>query len=165
MELDNQIAKHTYISLLADVLKKKIEVLTTLLDLTEQQDSIITTEPFNDEEFLNTISAKEGYIDELLKLEDGFERIYSTIKEELTSSKDKFADEISKFKEYIGIITDLSVKLQSTEARNKQKMETYLAAQRNNLRKSRISNQTVANYYKTTSLQHEAQSYFYDKKK
>lgn len=165
MELDNHAAKQTYIQLLADILIKKSEVLNQLLDLTQTQETMINNEPFLEDEFSNIISLKEEKIQVLMKLDSGFEQIYESVRNELTSSKEKYENEITKLKEHIASITDLSVKLQTLEIRNKSKLEVVLATKRKSIKSARISNQTVANYYKNMAQHTEEQSYFYDKKK
>ena len=75
-----------------------------------------------------------------------------------------YSVEISCMKELITKITDLSVRLQAIEKRNKEKFEAVIASKRIEIKKLRISNQTATNYYKTMAQQHESQSYFYDKK-
>ncbi|MDF2944215.1 MAG: hypothetical protein K0S01_3073 [Herbinix sp.] len=164
MELENHTTKQAYIQLLADTLKKKTEVLDLLMNLSEQQDSIISSEDFDEEQFLQTITLKEEQIDSLTKLDAGFEQLYESVKVELETGRAKYTIEISALKERITEITDLSVKLQALEKRNKSKLEVLLAQKRKVIKNSRISNQTAANYYKTMAKQHEAQSVFYDKK-
>jgi hypothetical protein len=165
MELENQAARNTYIQLLVDTLQKKSKVLKLLMNITEQQENIISAPNFNEDEFLKTISLKEEQIQTLEKLDNGFDQIYESIKEELANKKEKFGTEIASLKVLIVEITDMSVKLQALERRNKSKMEVIFSNKRREIKNSRLSNQTVANYYKNMSKQQEAQSYFYDKKK
>jgi hypothetical protein len=165
MELENHTAKQAYIQLLAETLKKKDDILNRLLELTKGQDEIISADPFNEDEFHQMITLKEEQILALTKLDTGFEQLYVSVKDELESGKEKYASEIAILKEYIIRITDLSVRLQTMEKRNKAKLEVLLATKRKNIKGARISNQTAANYYKTMAKQQEAQSYFYDKKK
>jgi hypothetical protein len=165
MDLDNHDTKQVYIQLLTEVLQKKIEVFHKLLDLTLRQENIIGAEPFTEDEFLQTISKKETQINDLSKLDSGFEKLYNSVKEELSLNKDKYKNEISLLKDQISAITELSVKIQATEKRNKTKLEAVLARKRKDIKTARISSQTATNYYKTMANQHEAQSFFYDKKK
>jgi hypothetical protein len=164
MELENHTAVQTYIQLLADTLKRKTEVLNQLLELTERQELIIEAEDLNEEEFLRVISLKEEQLQVLDKLDSGFEKLYESVREELTLGKEKYKEQVNFLKEQISVITDLSVRLQTLERRNKAKLEVIFATKRKNLKNARISSQTVANYYKTISKQHEDQSFFYDKK-
>jgi flagellar biosynthesis/type III secretory pathway chaperone len=165
MDLDNQTAKQTYIQLLADTLKKKIEVLNQLMELTGKQETEITSEVFNEDNFMELITLKDAQIQKLNMLDDGFEHLFRSVSDELAAGKGSYAEKIIELKEYITVITDMSVKLQTMEARNKSKLEVLLATKRKNILKAKVSAQTATNYYKTMAMQHEAQSYFYDKKK
>jgi tRNA U55 pseudouridine synthase TruB len=165
MELDNQAAKQTYIKLLADTLKRKTEVLGIVLELTKQQEDIITSEPLDEEEFLRIVDEKEEQINTLIKLDDGFEQLYQSVKEELVTGRDKYIDDIVSMQELIAGITDASVELQAREKRNKASMEAYFATKRKDIRNSRASNRAVTNYYKSITKQQASQSIFYDKKK
>jgi hypothetical protein len=164
MGLENQTTKQTYIGLLAEILKRKIEVLKLLMDLSVQQEQILTAEAFDEDLFLTTIDQKEEQINRLNTLDEGFDKIYNGVKEELSVDKVSYTSEILLMKDLITEITDMSVKLQAIEKRNKEKLEQVLVEKRKEIKNFRVSNQTATNYYKTMAQQHEAQSYFYDKK-
>lgn len=164
MELENDTAKQAYIQLLAEILKKKTEVLNKLTDLTQRQETVINSDSFNENSFNEIISLKEEQLKALSKLDDGFEQLYESVKEELTVNKNSYTAQISQLKDQITVITDYSVKLQTMESRNKAKLEALLTLKRKNIQKAKISSQTATNYYKTMAQQHEAQSFFYDKK-
>lgn len=164
MELNGN-AKQTYIQLLVDTLVKKHEVLSELMRITEKQQSIINNDSFDEDEFLKTISLKEEQINSLSELDRGFELIYDRSREELNENRKEYASQITSLKELVTAVTDLSVKLQALEKRNRTKLETLLTNKRKNIKNSRLSNETVTSYYKNMSSKPEAQSYFYDKKK
>lgn len=165
MELDNGATKQAYIQLLIDTSRKKLQILQVLADITEDQEKILNSETFDDDRFLQTISGKEEQLTSLTDLDDGFEQIYSSVKDELVQNKFRYETEIATLQEYITSITDLSVRLQAMEQRNKVKLEMILSSKRREIRMSKISSQSAANYYKTMTQQHETQSFFYDKKK
>ncbi len=165
MELEKQTSKQAYIMLLSDASRKKIGVLRALLDLTEQQDIIISDEDFNEDLFLETINQKEEQIKMLTEIDDGFDKLYKSVREELITDKAKYAVPIISLKDQISEITDLSVELQVLERRNKAKLEVIFARKRNDIKMSRLNNQSVVNYYKSMSVRQDDQSYFYDKKK
>jgi len=164
MELNNN-AKETYIQLLIDSLKKKRGILDELMMVTERQREIIDSENFREDEFLETISLKEGFIKELVDLDKGFEMVYERIREELNENRKDYIPQITALKELVTVVTDLSVKLQALEKSNKAKLETLMVNQRKKIKNLRLGNETVASYYKTMSNQSEGRSYFYDKKK
>jgi len=165
MDIENHTTRQVYIQLLADVLKKKLEVLSRLVSLTEQQEKMITSDFFEDDQFLQTVTLKEEQLQNLSKLDTGFEQLYEGVKDELVVNKENYMTEIALLKEQILSVTDMSVKLQAMEKRNKSKLEFLFVKKRKDLKNSRISSQTATNYYKTMANQHEVQSFFYDKKK
>lgn len=165
MELDSQAARQTYVKLLADTLKKKSEILKRLKDITMHQEDIIASDHLDEDEFLRTVSLKEELINTLIKLDDGFEQLYESVKEELVTNKDKYTDDIMRLKELITAITDTSVEIEALEKRNKVRIEAYFSMKRREIRNSRMSSRTVSNYYKSLAKQQETQAIFYDKKK
>lgn len=165
MELDNSGTKVAYIQLLIDTSKKKLDILKELMLVTERQEELMNTEAFDEDQFSQTISAKDELLKRLIELDQGFERIYNSVQDELKDNRYRYEVEIKTLQEYISSITDVSVKLQALELRNKTKLETVLAAKRRDIGKSKVSSSTAAKYYKTMTNQNEAQSFFYDKKK
>ena len=163
MEL-NDNAKETYIQLLIDSLVKKQGVLNELMEITTRQQNIIDTESFEEDEFLKTISLKEEQIKSLEEMDRGFELVYDRIRENLSDNRKEYIPQITALKELVTIITDLSVRLQALEKRNKPKLEALLANKRKSIKNSRLSNETVTNYYKNMSNKPDTKSYFYDKK-
>lgn len=164
MEL-NDSAKQTYIQLLIDSLGKKHEVLNELMQLTTRQQSMIGSEGFDEDEFLATISLKEEALKSLSELDRGFELIYDRIREELKNNSKEYTVQIASLKDLVTEVTDLSVKLQALEKRNRSKLEGQLANKRKAIKNARLSNETVTNYYKTVSGNQSNQAHFYDKKK
>lgn len=165
MELENQAAKQVYIKLLIEALNKKLEVLNQLLNITKEQENIIAAEVLNEDGVLDTINNKEVLILQLSSLDQGFEQVYHSVKEEFTENKYKYVAEITAMKEAILLITDVSIQLQALEQRNKSNLEVLLVQKRRDIKKSRVSSNTVAKYYKTMAVQNGAESFFYDKKK
>lgn len=164
MDLENNATKKAYVQLLADILEKKLVVLNRLMGITEKQELLISSDTFEEEQFLQTISLKDEQIQILSKLDTGFDQLYEGVKEELNGNKEKYVMEISLLKEHISHITDVSVKLQVLETRNKSKLEIIFAQKRRDIKNARISSQTATNYYKNISSNKETQSFFYDKK-
>ena len=164
MELNNEV-KQTYIQLLIDSLEKKYEVLEKLMKVTTGQQDLIDSDSFNEDEFMHTITLKEEQINKLSELDKGFEMMYDRIRDELNDNRKKYLSEITLLKELVTKVTDMSVKLQALEQRNKSKLEALLTSKRKNIKNARLSNETVTNYYKNMSGGKESKSYFYDKKK
>ncbi len=162
MELNNP--NQTYFILLKDTSKKKIGVLQELLKYTLIQEKIIDQGDIEKEEFLDTISEKEKQLNILLQLDDGFEQVYQRIKDSLLKYPKYFEAEVKELKDLITIITDLNIKLQALEKRNKTKMDNVLIKKRLEIKNFKANNQMVSNYYKNMANQHQGQAYFLDKK-
>ena len=162
MEL-NDNNKKTYIQIIIESLNKKYKVLNELMQITSRQKAIVDADSFDEDLFMETISLKQEQIDKLSELDRGFELVYDRIREDLKTNSKEYQSEITSLKELVTKITDLNIKLQALEKSNKPKLESRLANKRQSIKKSRLSNQTVTNYYKTMSGGQETQSYFYDK--
>jgi flagellar biosynthesis/type III secretory pathway chaperone len=165
MDIHDNTTKQAYIQLLIDTLEKKKKILNWLMNVTEQQDEIMTSDAFDGSLFDQTINIKGEHLQSLTMLDEGFEKIYEAVRDELSVNKSKYESEIKTLQVLITDITDLSVKLQALEKRNKAKMDFVLSKKRKEIRDTRLSSKTVANYYKTMNKQNEIQSIFYDKKK
>ena len=165
MDLEEGAAKQAYMQMLLDTLNKKKNILKFLMNVTEQQEELIAAESFDDSLFEQTITIKEEHLKTLTILDKGFEKLYDGIKNELMIEKYKYKDEILQLKELIIELTDISVKLQAVEKRNKTKIDFVFSQKRKAIKNSRISSRTVSNYYKNMAKQNEEQSIFYDKKK
>lgn len=165
MDFEHGKAKQLYIQLLSEALDKKGRVLEQLLELTQQQESIISSDTFEEDFFLQIVTQKEELLKELDKLDQGFEQIYTRVKEELDQNRYQYREEIAGLQQQILNITDTTVKIQATEKRNKLKLDQIFADKRRKIKASKMSNQMAANYYKAMSNQHEIPSTFYDKKK
>lgn len=165
MDMEDVVARKTYILLLIETIEKKKKILSWLQNVTKQQEMIIITDPFDEQLFEETIGIKEKHLNELKLLDDGFEGIYNGIRNEISENKEKYKIEIDKLKKLIAEVTDISMELQALEKRNKSKLNVLFSKKRTEIRDLRMSSKMVTNYYKNMANQQESQSFFYDKKK
>ncbi len=161
MEKENNI----YIGILLDSLEKKEQLLSQILDITMQQDAILSSEDLNMEAFDITMDEKQNLIDKVEHLDLGFESVYTRVSDELVGHKNLYQTEILKMQSLITNLTEISVRLQTMEERNKVKLGLYLTNEKQKIKLSKLSSQTVTSYYKNMANQHQGQSYFLDKKK
>lgn len=162
--MENSNQNDTYLNLLEDALKKKNIVLDKLLLLTQEQETLISAGNVEEEEFLLVIDKKEEQISLINQLDEGFDQLYQRVKNELIESKDKYVTQIVALQVLIREITDKSVRLQTCEVRNRNKLEHYLQTKRKEIKDFKVNNKTVSNYYKNMNVQQQ-ESYFFDKKK
>jgi hypothetical protein len=159
------VDNNTYIHILTDTLIKKNALLDKLLNLTALQDRYINEENPNMEEFDQTLVEKEEYIMQINQLDDGFEKIFTHVQDELSIKRIEHKEQIESLQELIRQITDKSTKLQGAELRNKIKLEAYFLVKKKEIKNFKISSRTASNYYKNMRYQQTGESYFLDKKK
>ena len=139
-----------YVEILLESLKKKKSMLQNILEQNIRQEEVIRNN-WDMDEFDRTVKLKRRYIWELESLDSGFEKVYARIKEELSEVKEHHRDEISQMQKLISEITDLSVRIQASEERNKKLVETYFSYTRGKIRESKKSVRVASDYYKSMS--------------
>lgn len=156
---------NNYLNILEDSLKKKIEVLNRIGEVNDAQTEVLKGESPDLEAFDQMMEEKDLYIDELTKLDEGFEALYDNVKQELIGNRQKYADQIKRLQELITQITDKSVSIQAQEARNKALVENCFKKKRQELGNSRKNSQAAYGYYQNMNNMKGIQPQFMDKKK
>ncbi|MDD5948272.1 MAG: hypothetical protein PUC39_00835 [Lachnospiraceae bacterium] len=154
-----------YIRILRESLEKKERILHNLLDMTRQQEEYLAGSEFELDVFEEMLDVKNGMIEELNSVDDGFETVYERIREYLQSHQKELAEPIREMQNRVREITSLSVSLQALEERNRKKLEGVFASKQQEIKKFRQSSQMVNNYYQTMSGAGSYQPSFLDKKK
>lgn len=156
---------NNYLNILEDSLKKKMEVLKRISEVNDAQTEVLKEESADLEAFDQMMEEKDQYIDELTKLDEGFESLYDNVKQELIGNRQKYADQIKRLQELITQITDASVSIQAQEARNKALVENCFKKKRQELGNSRKNSQAAYGYYQNMNNMKGIQPQFMDKKK
>ena len=154
-----------YIRILRESLETKERILHNLLDMTRQQEEHLAGSEFELDVFEEMLDVKNGMIEELNSVDDGFETVYERIREYLQSHQKELAEPIREMQNRVREITSLSVSLQALEERNRKKLEGVFASKQQEIKKFRQSSQMVNNYYQTMSGAGSYQPSFLDKKK
>lgn len=137
-----------YLNILEESLRKKMEVLDRIQEYNEKQYQVFTAETVDMTEFDDAIEEKGRLIEELTKLDDGFETLYANIATQLQAEKEKHAGQIRTLQDLIREVTDKSMTVQASEARNKALIEAYFAKEKNQIKENRVSSKVVYGYYK-----------------
>lgn len=140
-----------YLEILTDSLKKKSKVLDEIMRYNSDQENLLRQESISLEELDANMELKDGLVQKLVQLDDGFETLYERIKEQLLTQKDQYKAQIGQMQELISEITEKSVSIQAQEARNKGMIENYFARERGQLRQSRQVSKAAYGYYKSMS--------------
>ena len=155
----------TYIRMMLDILNKKEVQLTSLLELTMEQEKILKDVDFDEDAFSKLIEKKRGHLQKLEETDMGFQAIYNRIAEEMKNNKDEYKEQILEMQRLITGVTDLGVKLSALEEKNRTSLEAKLQGKRQNIRQFKVSKQTEDKYYKNMIGMQTGASYFMDQKK
>lgn len=153
-----------YLQMLSESLDKKIIILNELQKLTDRQRQLAMESEFDMEAYEAAVDGKDTLIEELNKLDGGFQILYDNISVQLKDNRQLYAEQIRVLQAKIKLILDKSTSLQVAEKHNKEMITSKFATMRQEIRQVKKSRATAANYYKTmNSITSEA--YFLDQKK
>ena len=153
-----------YLEVLSESLDKKLTILGELVTLTEEQGTIASAGAFDEERFNAIVHQKSTLIEELEKLDEGFQTLYDRIKEQLEQDKEQYRDEIELLRTKIRRVTDLSTGLMSMERRNQPAIAARFREAKKEVRQVKRTRAMAANYYKAQNKISE-EPYFVDRKK
>ena len=157
--------QNNYIVIMLESLQKKVSLLETLSKKCDKQSDIVSQKEISWRDFDSNIAEKQSMIDELMQLDEGFEKLYERVKPEIYKNKEKYSVEIAKMQELIMLITDLSVHIQAKEERNRKLVEKSILLLRQDIKKSRTSVKAASDYYKSMSKVNYIDPQFMDRKK
>lgn len=156
---------NTYLNILTDSLDEKSDVLKKIYEVTKRQNEYVNTSKIDLEEFDIYITEKQQYIDRLDILDSGFQSTFDRISDELKQNINLYKDKLRILKNKITIASEIGIKIQVLEEKNKIIMEEYFRNRKREIKKFKKSKKTATNYYKNMNDSFKEQSYFLDKKK
>lgn len=154
-----------YLTILQESLEKKIVILDSLYQYCEQQENLLKREKLSLEEYDSIVDEKDKLIEQLTKLDEGFETVYGHVKDQLLNNKEMYKPQISIIQKLIATITEKSMSIQSKEARNKVLVEQHFKNIRQSMHANVKSTKAAYNYYKNTNNMGYETSQFMDQKK
>jgi hypothetical protein len=154
-----------YLDILMESLHKKIGVLDSLAAINVRQKECMAAEPVDYEGFDGCVDEKDRLIQDLDKMDEGFELAYAHVKEELPANREKYAAYVRRMQDLISEVMDKSVSLQAQEERNRQAVEDAFRRERKGLRQGRKSSKAAMDYYRNVSSSNVMPPQFMDKKK
>ena len=159
------MADNQYILIMLQSLQKKDKVLDSIIQINKRQKEELENPSLDPDDFDKTVEEKSELIEQLELLDNGFEQVYERVREELQTDKDNYKDEILQMQNYIRLLTEKSMQIQSQEARNKQLMEQKFASVKKQVREIRSSQKVVNQYYKNMMKKGYTEPQFLDNKK
>ena len=157
--------QNTYVDIMIQSLNKKIQVLNEIKKLNVLQCNLLEDEKTDADEFDKTVEDKARLIEQLEQLDSGFDKLFDRVKEELHEHKDAYKDKIKSMQDCIRKITDLSMELQSQEAKNKDLMTRRFVSVRQKAKIVRTNTKVANQYYQNMMQLNYVDPQFMDNKK
>lgn len=154
-----------YLQVLKESLHRKMEVLCRIEELNARQETILKEVPVPEDDFDRSIDEKGILIDELNKLDEGFESLYENIRLQLLDGREQYKLQIAELQQMIAEVTDKSVTIQAQEARNRKLAETFFQTSAEELQRGRRSSKAALDYYRSMNQSQIVLPQFMDKKK
>ena len=151
--------------ILLQSLIKKNELLDRMIQQNAVQEEILKREEFDMDAFDTAIDKQSAYVEQLDRLDQGFESVYDRFREELMENKERYRDEITGMKEQIQQITDKIVTLNAGNMRNKMLAENQFKKKRQEIGNGASKNKAAKNYYNSMNKLNFVSPQFYDNKK
>ena len=151
--------------ILLQSLEKKTKLLDDMIRQNGVQEELLKEEDLDMDAFDEAINQQGFYIEELDKLDQGFETVYDRVREELLRDKARYRMEIIRMKELIQQITDKIVTLNAGNMRNKMLAENQFNRKRVAIGTGASQNKAARNYYHNMNSLNYVSPQFYDNKK
>ncbi|SEW08971.1 PDDEXK family nuclease [[Clostridium] fimetarium] len=153
-----------YVSIMIDGLKKKVLILNQIIGFNHKEKQLLQNEPFDMDDFDVNMKEKAAVLDQLIFLDDGFTAVFNRVKLELDNNKHQYEEQIKQMKILISKVTELSVKIQSEEARNKELAHKQFSSIKKEVKLANRSERMASQYYKAMNMV-DSEPQFLDKKK
>ncbi|MBR5565496.1 MAG: flagellar protein FliT [Roseburia sp.] len=154
-----------YLMIMIQSLKKKIEVLDCIIDADERQKIGLEDPSLDPDDFDKIVEEKAKYIEHLDLLDQGFDKLFERVKDQLNDNRELYKDDIKEMQKLITTVTEKSNKIQVQEARNKELMTQKFAKVHKQARDVRASQQAVNQYYQNMKKINYIDPQFMDNKK
>ena len=105
------------LTILSESLDKKLEVLQKIQEYNKRQEEVFSAEKVDMSLFDDAVEEKQRLIDEVVRLDDGFEIMYEKLARELEGNRQRYAAQIRELQAKVAKVTELSVSAQAQEAR------------------------------------------------
>lgn len=153
-----------YMDMLVDCLEKKNQILDNLIVLNKKQTALIQDEEFSLSEFDKCVEEKGILIDNILKLDSGFEGLYNKVGKTVADNPYAYKEQLARMQKLITEVTEKSVSIQAEEERNKAMIEKRFSRERNRIKSGRSQSKVAMDYYNSMNKLNHVDSQFWDKK-
>jgi flagellar biosynthesis/type III secretory pathway chaperone len=142
--------EQNYVNIMIDSLRKKITILDSIIRKNDEQRQIVEAQTTDWDAFDRNADEKSELIDKMEELDQGFDSLFSKVKDllESPSGKQTYSSQIREMQFLITQITEKSVAIQSAESRNKSLIEKRFTESHQRIGQSRTSSRVARDYYR-----------------
>jgi len=151
-----------YLQMMTDSLIMKKSLLEKITILNEEQRKMAES-GFDEENFLKVVDKKSELIDNIVRLDDGFNSLFGRVKQMLEGNREKYSSQIAEIQGLIRNITELAVKVETQEKRNKGLIERQFMLLRKDVNNTKDKTNKVNSYYQNMN-KINMESHFMDHK-
>lgn len=159
------MADANFVLMLRESLEKKVAILNHIIEENIIQKDILTDPESDPDELDNNLEKKGAYVDELVKLDDGFNSLFKAVEDIFLNNRSIYKEEIEKMRLLVEEITDLSTKIRLQETENYKLATEKFEGVKERVKKTRQSQQAVNTYYKNMMKVNYVDPQFMDNKK
>ena len=153
-----------YVQIMTDSLIMKKSVLEKIVVLNEEQKKIISSDDFDGNLFRDNVNKKAQLVEEINRLDAGFDDLFRRVRQVLDADKVSYSSQIAAMKILIKDVTELAVKVEADEARNKKLVEKKFIELRKGVQKAKTNVQKTNAYYQNMN-KFDTSPQFMDQKK
>ena len=157
--------EQTYVDIMIQSLNKKIKVLEEVKRVNVVQRDLLENDRADVDDFDVTVEAKSKLIEQMEQLDSGFDKLFERVREELQANKPAYTEQIKTMQTCIRRITDLSMEIQSQEAKNKDLMTQKFVSVRQKAKVVRTNSKAASQYYKNMMQMNVVDPQFMDRQK
>ena len=157
--------EYNCVQILAQSLEKKNQILDRIIEQNVLQENILKQDSFDMDAFEQSIDEQGNLIQELDKLDEGFETLYDRVRENLISNKESYRKEITHMQDLIQQITDKIVTVNAGNLRNQRMAENQFKKEKSTIRQGVSKSKAAKNYYDSMNKLNNVAPQFYDSKK
>ena len=129
----------------AEIIERAIKEIRKVNILQQQ---LLEDDRADADDFDQTVTDKSILIEQMEQLDSGFDKLFDRVKEELQSNREMYGEQIKVMQSCIRKITDLSMEIQTQEARNKDLMTQKFVSVRQKAKVVRTNSKAASQYYK-----------------
>ena len=154
----------TYLDMLQDSFRKKLEILDKIMTCQKEESDMLKGGSMDRDVFDRSMTEKVELAESIDSLDDGFEKVYDRIREEMIAHKEGYVNQIRALQNMISEISEKNVLIQAEENRIRLEVENYAKRESAALRQRRDNGKAARSYYNNMKKLNYVGSQFMDKK-